>query len=388
MARRIVPLFIILAGARIEWSILGATLLLRTQTADDTDKAALGSLWGPAQTQCAPTFSYTRRKTVQELALRSSRVAVDMTMEQRRKGLLYYSTYNVRFAGVYSVVDDSRAGSVIFAMHLPDQAVYDGVDLRVDGHAVEPAISGGSLTTTINSAGGREHRVSITYRSQGSVQWSYQFGSGTNAVRNFDLAMHTNFDAIDFPGGTLAPTVERRSKDGWDLDWNYRDLVAGYGIGMVLPEPLQPGPLASRITFWAPLSLFFYFFVMFIITTIRRIDLHPMHYFFLGCAFFAFHLLFAYTVDRLPIGLAFTICSAVSMFLTVSYLRLIVGLRFAAVEAALAQFLYLILFSLALFNEGFSGLAITVGSIITLYVTMQLTARIDWEDAGPKAAAP
>jgi hypothetical protein len=68
------------------------------------------------------------------------------------------------------------------------------------------------------------------------------------------------------------------------------------------------------------------------------------------------------------------------MFLTVSYLRIVAGLRFAAVEAGLAQFFYLILFSLALFNEGFSGLAITIGSIITLFVTMQLTARINWSE--------
>ena len=147
-----------------------------------------------------------------------------------------------------------------------------------------------------------------------------------------------------------------------------------------MPEHLQPGPLAQRITFWAPLSLLFYFFVIFIITTIRRIELHPMNYFFLAAAFFSFHLLFAYTVDRLPIGTAFAICSIVSMFLTITYLRLVVGLRFAAVEAGLAQVFYLILFSLALFNEGTSGLAITIGAIITLFLTMQLTARINWSD--------
>jgi hypothetical protein len=68
------------------------------------------------------------------------------------------------------------------------------------------------------------------------------------------------------------------------------------------------------------------------------------------------------------------------MFLTISYLRLAVGLRFAAVEAALAQFFYLILFSLALFNEGSSGLSITIGAIVTLFLTMQWTGRIRWSE--------
>src|ERR1043166_5074844 len=47
-----------------------------------------------------------------------------------------------------------------------------------------------------------------------------------------------------------------------------------------MPERLQPGPLAGRISFFAPVSLFFFFFLMFIITTMRGIELHPMNYFF------------------------------------------------------------------------------------------------------------
>jgi hypothetical protein len=237
---------------------------------------------------------------------------------------------------------------------------------------------GGVIAAPIYIAPGHSAEVSVSYASQGLGRWSYQFGSGINAVRNFNLVMHTNFRAIDFPPDTLAATEERQTSSGWDLVWRYRNLVAGYGIGMVFPERLQPGPLAQRITFWAPLSLGFYFFVIFIITIIRRIDLHPMNFFFLAASFFSFHLLFAYTVDRVAIWLAFLTCSLVSMFLTVSYLRIVVGLRFAAVEAGLAQFFYLILFSLALFSEGYSGLAITIGSIITLFVAMQLTARINW----------
>jgi len=120
--------------------------------------------------------------------------------------------------------------------------------------------------------------------------------------------------------------------------------------------------------------------VMLVLAQLRRIDLHPVNYFFLAAAFFSFHLLFAYLVDRISIPIAFAICSIVSMFLTISYLRLVVGLRFAAVEAALAQFFYLILFSLALFNEGSSGLSITIGAILTLFVTMQATGRIRWSE--------
>jgi inner membrane protein involved in colicin E2 resistance len=149
---------------------------------------------------------------------------------------------------------------------------------------------------------------------------------------------------------------------------------------MVLPEKLQPGPLAGRISYFAPVSLLFFFFLMFIITTLRKIELAPMNYFFLACAFFSFHLLLAYLVDHISIHAAFVICSVVSLGLVISYLRLVVGMRFAAVEAGLAQLIYLVLFSYAFFFKGFSGLAVTIGSIITLFVVMQITGRIRWSE--------
>jgi inner membrane protein involved in colicin E2 resistance len=147
-----------------------------------------------------------------------------------------------------------------------------------------------------------------------------------------------------------------------------------------MPEKLQPGPLAGQISYFAPVSLLLFFFLVFILTTMRSIDLHPMNYFFLAAAFFAFHLLLAYLVDHISIHAAFLICSAVSVFLVVSYLRLVVGPRFALVEAGGAQFIYLVLFSYAFFLHGFTGLAVTVGCIVTLFVVMQMTARLRWAD--------
>ena len=52
---------------------------------------------------------------------------------------------------------------------------------------------------------------------------------------------------------------------------------------------------------------------------------------------FAFHLLLAYLVDHISIHLAFVICSLVSIALVISYLRLVLGMQFAAREAAIAR---------------------------------------------------
>src|ERR1700723_60653 len=117
------------------------------------------------------------------------------------------------------------------------------------------------------------------------------------------------------------------SGPGWKLVWNYKNLVSGYHVGIALPQKLQPGPLAGRISYFAPVSLLFFFFALFLLTTVRGIELHPMNYFFLACAFFSFHLLMAYLVDHVSIHMAFVICSVVSIALLLSYLRLVAGMR-------------------------------------------------------------
>jgi hypothetical protein len=391
MLKRLAGVAVILAGATIAWFVLGGTIAVRTQGSDTVQRDQLAAQWGSEQIQCAPKFWFPTRvvdirkaEPVDEQTMMmpaSSRIDVDLPLDPRQKGLLWYNTYGVAFSATYRV----RAAPHGAPMHVDftfptGNATYDDVVLAVDGKRIPVTSASGVVTAALPSSHGRMSTVTVGYRSHGIGKWTYQFGDGVVSVHDFSLTMNTNFHAIDFPAKTLSPTVKQDTPAGWRLTWNYRDLVGGSGVGMAFPQRLQPGVIAERITLWAPLSLLFYVFVMLVITTLRRIDLHPVNYFFLAAAFFAFHLLFAYTVDRMPIGLAFAICSVVSMFLTVSYLRLVVGLRFAAVEAALAQFFYLILFSYALFDEGYSGLSITIGAIVTLFITMQVTGRIDWSE--------
>jgi Inner membrane protein CreD len=395
-AKYLSGIFLIVIAAAVGWFILGGTLVVRTQESDSVQRAALGGLWGSEleQTQPvfvvgspAPTASGQPALKPPEVAPSSSRIDVELALDLRRKGLLWYNTYAVGFTGTYRVTNPKPHETLRLCFTLPaDGATYDDVAVSVDGRRVTATSSGGVLTATIPAAPGHAATVTVGYRSRGLGRWEYRFGKDVVTARDVTLTMRTNFTAIDFPPRTLAPTTEREIPGGWQLTWSYRELVTGAGIGMKFPSPLQPGPLAQRITFWAPLSLSFYVFVMLVITTLRRIDLHPINYLFLAAAFFAFHLLFAYTVDRIRVEYAFVLCSAVSLALTISYLRLVVGLRFAAVEAAAAQFFYLILFSLALFDEGYSGLSITIGAIVTLFVTMQLTGRIRWSERFGAAA--
>jgi hypothetical protein len=379
MVRRMGAIAFIFCCASVAWMILASTLVARTDESGSSQRDKLAAQWGGPQTQYAlDVRAKTARGRTIAVALRSSRVDVHLNLEQRRVGLLWYNLYDVQFVAHYLVRNDTKSSNLLVRFAFPSaNATYANFVFRIDGHELSPtALGEGSVPFEL--APERETSIDVAYQSRGTDTWAYCFGSGIDATNDFALTMTTNFDAIDFPARTLLPTREDHLRRGWRLEWRYGTLVTSDGIGMAFPYPLQPGPLAQRITFWAPVALFFYFFVLLVITTLRGIDLHPINYFFLAAAFFAFHLLFAYLVDRIPIEAAFTICSIVTLFLTISYLRLVVGLRFAAFESGLAQLVYLILFSYALFNEGWSGLTITVGAIATLFVTMQATGRIRW----------
>ena len=76
-----------------------------------------------------------------------------------------------------------------------------------------------------------------------------------------------------------------------------------------------------------------------------------------------------------------------SVLLVASYLRLVVGARFALVEAGLAQLVYQVGFGVAHFRDGTTGLTITVLGIGTLFALMQLTGRVDWSTAFSRKAA-
>ena len=66
------------------------------------------------------------------------------------------------------------------------------------------------------------------------------------------------------------------------------------------------------------------------------------------------------------------------LFRSISYLRIVFGAAFAFLAAGTAQLVYLVLFSYAFFFKGLTGLAITIGAIATLFVLMQVTARVNW----------
>ncbi|MEL6341482.1 MAG: inner membrane CreD family protein [Myxococcota bacterium] len=398
----------------IGWLTLGGVMGERTYAQERALDGKVADLWGAAQQQQAPgmVFEWTvdrqviekvkdtetgqvveKQKTVtdtytESVHLASSDIDVQIDLDQRRKGLLWFPLYDVSFQAAYTYTHrQPQSGELMIAFPFPNTSgLYDDFRFAIDG-AVDPNLQpqGGQVVGVVPVAPGQEVTVSVGYRSRGMGEWSYVPLDGVAALNQFSLTMDTDFEDIDFPAYALSPSGKERQGEGWRLSWDFDRVITGHSIGMVMPERVQPGPLAEYMAFSAPISLGFFFLILFVLSVLRQIDLHPINYMMVAGAFFAFHLLFGYSADHLPVEAAFALASVASVVLVVSYLRLVVSDRFAFGPVAAAQLIYLVGFSLAHFWEGYTGLTVTILSVLTLFVLMQLTGHVNWEDEFRKA---
>ena len=404
MIKRLVAIGFVFLCSSIAWGILAGVTERRTHSVDRELRQQVERIWGAPHVQEPPAVTWTEKtarkvesvedgrkvlRTVEvrvphAIPLQASAIDVALGLDHRQKGLLWYATYAVDFAASYVIANSAAAMRELeIALPFPAKnAVFDDLRFEVEGKdwLEPPAAVHNRIVGRLRLQPGERVTLRAGYRSQGLDRWTYAFGTGIVEVRDFRMSVRTNFAAIDFPDGSISPARKQRDGRGWLLSWEFHRLVSGVNIAIAMPDKLQPGPLASQIAGFAPVSLFFFIVVMLAIGIVRGVDLHPMHFFFLSAAFFAFHLLFAYLADQVPIHASFAIAATVSLALTTSYLRLVFGARFAFLAAGAAQLVYLVLFSYAFFFKGLTGLAITIGAVATLFVLMQVTAKVRWDE--------
>lgn len=425
----LVAIFVILVFASVCWMFLSGVIQARTYRTEARLGGNVQSLWGGPQCQLPPAVTFSpieepsrgnpeggeaeepeqetdlaqhagasnrASSRVWTVPLASTDINVDLSLDHRKKGLLWYSTYRAIVSGAFAVSNEGdEAVHARFLFFLPAEGgVYDDFHLLVGEEEV------GAMTTVRDSKGrsaiavgfdlepNAYETVKVRYATQGLDVWKYVLSAADGQVRKFHLTARTDFDDVDFPPSTMSPTAKQKTDAGWELTWEFSQVVGGRDMAVVMPARLNPGPLAAKIAAFAPVSLTFFLGVLFFLYLLRGIPLHPVHYAFLAASFFSFHLLFSHLVDHLSLHLSFGIASAVSVFLVVSYLLIVVDPGFAFFQAGALQLLYLVFFSFAHFYEGWTGLTVTLGGIVTLFVIMQLTARLDWEEIFPLSRKP
>lgn len=251
MFKRIAAITGIFICSCIAWVVLGSTIFYRTDHSDSALSGRVTSTWGAPQEQNPPSISYhwqenktltaeengklvTRVEPVQmsaPAAIESSRILADLHLDYRQKGLLWFSTYGVKFNGSYTFHNPSaREENFSFTLPFPaHQAMYDNLEISLDGRALPLVFSGSNATAQVKLPAGSAHELRTAYRSQGLESWRYNISSAStdrssnvSQARDFELTVRTDFAGFDFPENAISPTEERRTARAGTSNGNTR----------------------------------------------------------------------------------------------------------------------------------------------------------------------
>lgn len=383
--KRIMAVGFIFMAACAGWLLLGTATTIRSTDFFTRLGQSVADLWGQPLVQEAPALStqIPGSDQVRWLMASANKINVELETDYRQKGLMWYPTYTCRFEGTYSISNSEPVAQKI-RLHFKfpaSDATYDNFAIAIDGKPLRmPVDTKAGIGDIIELAPGARSEFTITYKTRGMTEWRYKMDPHVGRVQNLDLTVRTGFADLDYIEGSLSPMSKARTGSGMTLKWVATDLITSEDIGIVIPEKLNPGPVTSRITFFAPVCLLFFFVLIATINILYRVDIHPMHYLFVAAGFFAFHLLLSYMVGIIHIHIAFAVSAVTSVVLVTSYLSAALKGKFPWKTAAIGQLFFLVLFSYSFFFKGITGLVVAIGSVATLGVLMRVTAHVNWSE--------
>jgi hypothetical protein len=381
----------LLAGAG--WWILGLTTQERSEEFTGRLGERVEELWGKPLVQEAPSWSVEvpGTKEVRWLMPEKNEIQMKLATDYRKKGLIWYPTYTCGFDGRYTITNKEEAAQKVrlrFAFPAKD-GTYSGFTAALDNAPLNaPVNTKEGIQEIVELTPGQSRVFHVTYDTRGIRDWHYTMDRNVGRVKNLNLTVDTGFEKVDYPEGSLSPMSATPQGTGMRLNWNTPDLITSQDIAVVIPEKLNPGPLTSRITYFAPVCLLFFFVLIATVNVLYKVDIHPMHYLFVAAGFFAFHLLLAYMVGIIHIHAAFAISTVTSVFLVTTYMSGALRGRFPWKVAVAGQMFFLVLFSYSFFLKGITGLTVAVGSVVTLAVLMKVTAHVDWNEVFARPDRP
>lgn len=383
---RLISVLAVFGTVSFLWLVLGGSVASRSIAVSQKLASQVEGNWGPALQHTHPSAIARATRTgdvMGTLLPESSSVQVKLDFQPQKKGLITHRTYTAAFHATYEWVNPEPVEQTVeITFTLPsDVTRVDGFKVVLGDKVNDEAPSNGTVNVSAILPPNGRTTMTLGYTALGKDAWRYRFGEG-GRTRNFELTLETNFRDYNVPVDAESATSQREGGEGITHVWNFPSVTGVNAIGLEVPAFVNAAKVATRMSFFGPLSLGLFFGVLVIAALRMGVRLHVMHFVLLAAACFSFQLLFAYSVDVVPVGLAFIIAAAASMALVGYYLKLVAGVAYMRV-ALLAQFAYIVVFNATFFLDGYTGLTLTVMGIVTLGLIMAGTAQMDWGKVMP-----
>jgi hypothetical protein len=340
--------------------------------------------WGAPITQAAPSVRYVSSGSVfsklAPLPLEAQTVEVAARMNYRKRGLVYFSGFDFDFRGVYRVENpEPHDVDLVFVFPVQlerNQKLLSELAFRVDGEPVAIALAGANdkLVYTGRLARGEGRTFEIGFKGRGLESFRY-VPDPALPVRDLELRVAiAGGENFDYAAGVVPATSTVLEGGGARLLWSYPSLESGVPMGVILPaEQSFDATIATILRrAWAPFLLFLGAIVALSLHARRPLLFYETYLAAAGYGLFLVMLPYLAAYMHFYVAYAIT-CAAVGAVL-LRYLESLLGSEWRGWIAALIG-AFLVVPTLAVVLEGYTGLVYTLEIAVGLGVSMALAVR-------------
>jgi hypothetical protein len=340
--------------------------------------------WGAPIQQPMPSVRYVPTGTVfnslEPLPLTRQSVAVDATMNYRKRGLVYFSGFDFRFTGDYATenpFDRDVDVAFVFPISLEkNKVLLSELAFTVNGAPapVELGKGGDKLLWTGRLRPGEKLAFQVAFKGRGLDAFTYAMDPAAparNVALTIDIHGGENFDYAD---GVVPATAVERSGDVTRLRWSFGSLESGIPIGVVLPSERSFDRIIATFVArgWAGFLLFFGGLVALSLHHGRPPRIFESYLF--AAAYALFFVLVAYLAAYLHFYAAWLLALALTGALLSGYAALLLPRGAWKAVAGLVAGCVAVP-TLAVILQGYTGLIYTLEALALVAALMVASAR-------------
>lgn len=341
------------------------------------------SRWGAPIVQPVPSVRYVESgsvfSTLEALPLAGQDVAVEATMNYRKRGLAYFSGFDFSFRASYKIEND-RGKTIdlvfVFPIQMSKNAVLlSDLSFRVneEPQPIDLAADADRLVWTGRLDDGEAMKVDIEFAGRGLDAFTYQLDPAL-PVRDFRLAMNIRGgNHFDYEDGVVPATAITPGDDEVSLVWELPSLQSGVPVGVRLPSEKTFDNVLVTMVRRSYVTFLFFFAAVSVLTVYFKAPLLFYEAYLTACFYGFFFVLLAYLAAFMHFYAAYPLSLLVIGALVFFHLTRILGKR-ASLYVVSVYVAFLVIPTLAVLLEGYTGLIYTLEILAGLITLTKLSA--------------
>lgn len=341
--------------------------------------------WGTPISQPSPTVRYLKSGSnfnhLKKMAFTGQKVTVNASMNYRKRGLVYFSGFDFTFTGEYTLVnDESDPIDVVFIFPLQFQnnnTLLSDLQFEINnkGMPIKRSAQSNKISWTGRMKSQERITLSIQYTGRGLDHFIYDLDPSLpvkNFIMDYTVEGGVNYD---YPHGVIAATtVDHNNDDQLHLQWKYNSFESGVPVGIILPSEKSFTAIVNTMILRAMVLFFLYYISINCIALLCGRPLKTIESYLLSFAYGFFYILLPYLAAYMNFYVAYFISIGLIVLLITLFMSMLMERR-AGIYTVGILGSFLLIPTLAVTIEGYTGLIYTIEILLGLAGVMWLTTK-------------